>query len=140
MSLENQLSKIVFLISLLILISNCAFTQLTLKIEITGISNNTGNIMLQLLDEKEKIITQEMSQIKEKSASFSITNLKPGKYAIRYYHDENLNGTMETNLLGKPTEGYGFSNNVTGKFGPPPFEKWLFEIKTDKKITLKPTY
>jgi uncharacterized protein (DUF2141 family) len=51
-----------------------------------------------------------------------------------------MNGKMETNLVGKPTEGYGFSNNVTGKFGPPPFEKWLFEINGDKKILLKPTY
>ena len=47
---------------------------------------------------------------------------------------------METNIFGKPTEGYGFSNNVTGKFGPPPFEKWLFEMKDDKTIILKPTY
>ena len=47
---------------------------------------------------------------------------------------------METNLLVKPTEGYGFSNNVIGKFGPPPFEKWLFEVNENKKIVLKPTY
>lgn len=96
--------------------------------------------MLQLSDENEKVLTQEMSVIKDKSCTFSIENLKPGKYAIRYYHDENLNGKMETNLVGKPTEGYGFSNNVTGKFGPPPFEKWIFEINADKKIMLKPTY
>jgi len=51
-----------------------------------------------------------------------------------------MNGKMEKNLVGKPTEGYGFSNNVTGKFGPPAFEKWLFEITGDKKIILKPTY
>src|ERR1035437_1970388 len=46
---------------------------------------------------------------------------------------------MDTNLVGKPTEGYGFSNNITGKFGPPPFKKWLFEISGNKKIVLKPT-
>ena len=47
---------------------------------------------------------------------------------------------METNLIGKPTEGYGFSNNVIGKLVLPPFEKWLFELNGDKKIILKPTY
>ncbi len=47
---------------------------------------------------------------------------------------------METNMVGKPIEGYGFSNNVTGKFGPPPFKKWLFEVKGDKKIKLMPVY
>jgi len=102
--------------------------------------NSTGNLMLQLFDEDEKTIAQEIGQIKDKMSSFSIKNLKPGKYAVRYYQDENLNGTMETNKLGKPTEGYGFSNNVIGKFGPPPFEKWIFDLKENKKLQLKITY
>jgi uncharacterized protein (DUF2141 family) len=124
----------------LILFSNCSFSQIKLDIDIIDIRNNTGNIMLQLFNENEKVVTQEMSPIKDKKCSFSITNLKPGKYAVRYYHDENQNDKMETNLVGKPTEGYGFSNNVIGKFGPPAFEKWLFEITEDKMIVLKPTY
>jgi uncharacterized protein (DUF2141 family) len=85
-------------------------------------------------------VTQEKGSIKDNKCSFSFTNLNQGKYAVRYYHDENLNSKMETNLVGKPTEGYGFSNNVIGKFGPPPYEKWLFEITEDKKIVLRPTY
>ena len=133
--------KKVYLLCLgLILISHLTFSQFKLEIKIIEIRNNDGNIMLQLLDENEKVITQEMSQVKDKTCSFSITNLKQGKYAIRYYHDENLNGEMETSLTGKPAEGYGFSNNVTGPFGPPPFKKWLFELKEDKKIVLKPAY
>jgi len=134
------MKRFFILIACLILSSNWVFAQLTLEIEITGLHNNTGNLMLQLFDEKELVITQEIGSIKDKMSSFSIHNLKPGKYAIRYYHDENLNGKMETNALGKPTEGYGFSNNVIGKFGPPPFEKWIFELKEDKKLQLKITY
>lgn len=134
------MNRLILFFFSLIFISNCSFSQLKLDIEIIEIRNSTGDIMLQLFDENEKVIIQEMSSIKDKMCSFSISNLKPGKYAVRYYHDENLNAKMETNLVGKPTEGYGFSNNVTGKFGPPPFEKWLFELSGDKKIVLKPTY
>lgn len=134
------MKNIISLAATIIIMSVSALAQLTLSIEIKGLRNNTGNIMLQLFDENKKVITQEMSQIIDKTSSFSIKDLKPGKYAIRYYHDENLNGTMETNLVGKPTEGYGFSNNITGKFGPPPFEKWLFELKENKKILLTITY
>lgn len=134
------MKRIFNLITCLIFSSNLVFAQFTLEIEITGLHNNTGNLMLELLDENEKIITQEMGQIRDSISIFSIQNLKPGKYAIRYYQDENLNGTMETNKLGKPTEGYGFSNNVIGKFGPPPFEKWIFELSEDKKLQLKITY
>jgi uncharacterized protein (DUF2141 family) len=123
-----------------LLISNTCFSQFNLKIEVIDIRNNSGNIMLQLFDKNEKILEEEKSHINDCKCSFSFTNLHAGKYAVRYFHDENMNGKMETNLVGKPTEGYGFSNNVTGKLGPPPFEKWLFEITQDKKIVLRPTY
>jgi uncharacterized protein (DUF2141 family) len=123
-----------------ILISNISFSQFKLDIEITEIKNNTGKLMFQLFDENEQIIKQEIGIINDKKCSFSIGNLKAGKYAVRYFHDENLNGDMEKNLVGKPTEGYGFSNNVVGKYSMPPFEKWLFELSGDKKLILKPTY
>ena len=122
------------------MISDISFSQFKLNIEIAEIRNNSGNIMLQLFDENEKVIREEKNNITDNKCFFTIKNLKPGRYAVRYYHDENMNGKMETNLVGKPTEGYGFSNNVIGKFGPPPFVKWLFEINSDKKIILKPTY
>jgi uncharacterized protein (DUF2141 family) len=134
------MKRLFILIACLIISSNWVFAQLTLEIEITGLHNNTGNLMLQLFNEKEVVITQEIGQIKDKMSLFSIHNLKPGKYAIRYYQDENLNGTMEKNKFGKPLEGYGFSNNVTAPFSMPPFEKWIFELKEDKKLQLKITY
>jgi uncharacterized protein (DUF2141 family) len=121
-------------------IANVSFSQYKLTVEISAIRNNKGNIMLQLFDENEKVLAQKECPVKDNKCSFSFFDLRQGKYAIRYYHDENMNGNMEKNLVGKPTEGYGFSNNVKGKFGPPPFEKWLFEMNGDKDIVLNPTY
>jgi uncharacterized protein (DUF2141 family) len=121
-------------------IFNYAFSQKILTIEIDGIRNNKGNIMLQVFDDKEKVITQEMSSVKDKKCVFTIKSLAQGKYAVRYYHDENINGKMDTNMMGIPVEGYGFSNNVTGKFGPPPFKEWLFDVSYNLTISLKPTY
>lgn len=134
------MKRSVIIIFVFNLISNICFSQCNLDIDINGILNNSGNIMLQLFDENEIILTQEKKEITDNRCIITISDLKPGKYAVRYYHDENKNGKMETNKVGKPTEGYGFSNNVTGKFGPPPFEKWLFEISGDIKIELKPIY
>jgi uncharacterized protein (DUF2141 family) len=37
--------------------------------------------------------------------------LAPGRYAVQVLHDANGNGTLDSNMLGMPTEGYGFSNN-----------------------------
>jgi uncharacterized protein (DUF2141 family) len=134
------MNRLILLIIFLLSISKVSYSQYTLDIEISPIRSNKGNLMLQLFDSTQKVIKEEMIPVKENKCLISIENLAAGKYAIRYYHDENMNGKMDTNLFGKPTEGYGFSNNVTGKFGPPPFEKWLFEVSGDKKITLKPTY
>jgi uncharacterized protein (DUF2141 family) len=38
-------------------------------------------------------------------------NLPAGSYAVQVMHDENDNGKLDTNFMGLPVEGYGFSNN-----------------------------
>ena len=134
------MNKFLLTLTGIICISSCAYAQVTLKIEITGLRNNTGKVMLQVFDEKEKVTDQTMSEITNLSCTFTIENLQSGKYAVRFYHDENLNQAMETNMVGKPTEGYGFSNNVTGRFSMPPFEKWLFDLNSNKTIILKTVY
>jgi uncharacterized protein (DUF2141 family) len=124
---------------LIIFISHSAFSQFKLEAVVGGLRNDKGNVMIQLFDSTEKVLVSQMNTIKDNKSVF-VFDVKKGTYAIRYYHDENIDGKMETNMLGKPTEGYGFSNNVTGKFGPPPFKKWLFEVKSDKKIMLNAVY
>jgi len=138
--MKTKMKKAVLIIIALITISNSLCSQLILTIEITGIKNNTGNLMLQLLDIDHKIISQQMMPADKNKCTFIIKDLKPDRYAVQYYHDENLSMELEKNRLGKPLEGYGFSNNVTAPFSMPPFEKWIFELKEDKKLQLKITY
>ena len=38
------------------------------------------------------------------------------------YHDENDNQKLDRNEMGIPSEGYGFSNGATAKYGPPQFK------------------
>ena len=49
-------------------------------------------------------------------------NLQPGTYAAAAFHDENSSGEFDTNFIGIPREGYGFSNGAQAGFGPPNFE------------------
>ena len=114
--------------------------QYALNIEITSLRNDKGLIMLQLFDESEVVVRQEMGIIKEKKCNIVFKELDGGRYGIRYFHDENMNGTLETNKMGIPTEGYGFSNNAYGMFGPKPFKDWLFEINEDNNVVLKTKY
>ena len=40
--------------------------------------------------------------------------LPAGTYAVQVMHDANGNDKLDTNFMGIPVEGYGFSNNPTG--------------------------
>ena len=65
----------------------------------------------------------------------NVPDLPPGKYAVATYVDNNRNGRQDKNILGVPTEIYGFSNNVRGMFGPPGFSEAAFEI--DENVVSK---
>lgn len=129
----------VFLL-LLAIMPEYASGQYSLEIEITGLKNNKGLIMLQLFNENQKVISQQKEAIADNTCIIKFSDLKPGKYAVRYFHDENLSEKLETNALGIPKEGYGFSNNAAGMFGMPSFDKWIFELNSSMKIRLKPVY
>jgi uncharacterized protein (DUF2141 family) len=131
---------VIFSSLLIFLLGQSVMAQYNLEIEISEIRSNKGVIMLQLFDSNEKVLVEDTGTIVGNRSTITISDLKPGEYAVRYYHDEDLSGKMETAAFGKPVEGYGFSNNVTGRFGPPSFDKWLFTVNKDTVIRLKPTY
>jgi uncharacterized protein (DUF2141 family) len=132
--------KIILACFLLFAVTSLIDGQCRLEIEINGLKSNTGLIMLQLLNENEKVVNQAKGTITDKRSVIVFNDLKPGKYAFQYYHDENLSGKLETGMLGKPKEGYGFSNNASGPFGPKPFQEWLFGIKEDMKVKVTARY
>ena len=124
-----------FIISILFLLSPLvANSQCILTIEISYLQNNSGEVLLELSDEQEKKIGGYKGSIVEKKCIIIIENLNPGKYAFKYFHDENKNKELDTNWIGIPNEGYGFSNNAEGTFGPPSFDEMVFEIKEDKTV------
>lgn len=57
-----------------------------------------------------------------------LEGLKPGRYAVKSFHDLNGNGKMDANPFGMPTEPYAFSNNARGNMGPASWSDAAFEI------------
>ena len=68
------------------------------------------------------------------SASTSIKGLKPGRYAIKAYHDIDGDGRMNTNAFGIPTEPYAASNNAPSTMGPPAWADAVFEVGADGAV------
>ena len=117
-----------------------SLAQYSLTVEITGLRNNTGDILYELFDQHHKSLKVGTADILNKKCSIVIENLKAGKYAFNYIHDENKNKKLDTKMLFIPIEGYGYSNNVEAKFGPSPFSKWLFKLNGNMIMKLNPTY
>ncbi len=63
-----------------------------------------------------------------------------GVYAIAIFHDENMNNKLDKGLFGIPKEGYAFSNNIFGTFGPPTFEDASFAVNENKNIHISLKY
>ena len=90
------------------------------------IKNSKGQILLEVYDETHSSIQGVIGKIENNKSVIVITELKVAKYGFRYFHDENRDDALETNWMGIPKEGFGFSNNAKGTFGPPSFQKMDF--------------
>jgi uncharacterized protein (DUF2141 family) len=102
-------------------------------IRISNLRNNKGHVLVSLFrDDKgfpgdaRKALRREKITILDKKGTLHLPSLPSGTYAVAILHDENDDLKMNTNWLGIPKEGYGFSNNVMGTFGPPSFTKASF--------------
>ena len=52
----------------------------------------------------------------------------PGSYAVQAIHDENDNGELDRNLIGRPREGMAISRDPPMRMGPPRFSDAVVEI------------
>ena len=122
--------------------------QAPLQISVSGMRSTKGNITITIypdepshfLDGAYKVARQQLPvTLPVTSACFILA--APGYYAVALFHDENDNHHLDTNSLGIPTEGYGFSNNPTLYFGPPDLSRVRFSVHPgDNPITIRMKY
>lgn len=124
-------------------------TDTGLKVTITNLRNNKGHVLISLFkdgvgypDKPEKAFRKIKTTISNKAAAFDFAALPSGNYAIAILHDENDDQKMNTNFFGLPKEGYGFSNNVMGTFGPPGYSraKFSYITNTSAAVSIKARY
>lgn len=75
-------------------------------------------------------------------ATCTFGGIKAGTYAIAVFHDEDSSGKINTKSFGRPTEGWGVSNNVPARrFGPPEYDKAKFKYDGgNKSLSIKLIY
>ncbi|MFK7830300.1 MAG: DUF2141 domain-containing protein [Congregibacter sp.] len=113
-----------------------------LTIDVTGLTKVAGALMVAVhnsedsWDDRGEAAALARQNVTANTAQLVFVDLAPGTYAVMLYHDENANGELDTNMLGVPSEGYGFSNNK-GRFGRPSFDEAKIFLTGDLRIEIK---
>ena len=105
-----------------------------IHVTILNIKNSTGTVACALFESADGFPTDYLHmatnvmviKIRKDQARCDFEDIPPGTYAMAVIHDENMNGKLDTDWLGIPTEGYGFSNDAKGGVGAPPFSAASF--------------
>jgi uncharacterized protein (DUF2141 family) len=114
----------------------------SLSVQVENLRNQDGNIIVALydsassfLDAERHVIIVEPQAARGDTMEVVFDGLPPGDYAAAAYHDENLSGEFDTNFLGIPLEGYGFTNGARAGLGPPDFEEAAVAVGTGSART-----
>lgn len=118
-----------------------------LELRIDAIPEGGGELMIEIVgsaaafDGAEPAAASLRLPARAPAIEIATTALDPGEYAVRVMHDRNGNGELDTNVVGMPTEPWGFSNDAAGSFGPPAWDDARFVLSGEgsrQTITLNP--
>ncbi|MBA6380423.1 DUF2141 domain-containing protein [Colwellia sp. BRX10-1] len=120
-----------------------------IQVKIPNIKNNTGVVACALFESSVGFPTEflhsatniMMMKIRDTQARCNFLDIPPGTYALVVIHDKNMDGKLGTNLLGVPTEAYGFSSGAKASMSAPSFETASFTYDGENlDLTIKLTY
>jgi len=113
--------------------------QNTIEVSITGFDSNQGEVKVGLYNKEgdflKKYTKSISSEITNKKANVTFTDIPDGVYALSCYHDEDANGKLNFFMGMYPTEDTGTSNNAPARFGPPKWQDAKFEVKNGEIAT-----
>ena len=115
-----------------------------IKVSINNVKDDTGTIWVALHLPAEEYMKERFMWFKVAAQKGSIDGIfkdvPDGTYAISVMHDFNNNRELDKNAFGIPQEGFGFSNDAMGRFGPPDFKKAAFKVPEQKEVVIKMRY
>ncbi len=107
-----------FIVSLILAATTAGTVQAAdLIVNVTGVREHKGMLSLAVYDTAAawdadgKAVASNRQTPNSDEVTFRFTDLPAGKVAVMAMHDQNGNGKLDSNFMGMPTEGYGFSNN-----------------------------
>ena len=116
-----------------------------LVVTVRDIRSSDGDIRISVYNSADSFLVDGQTaatrtlSAQEGDVEVVFADLMPGTYAAAAFHDENRSGDFDTNFIGIPREGYGFSNGAQARLGPPDFEAAsvsLSQIGSETELSL----
>lgn len=114
----------------------------TVSLTITSSVAKEGKMHLAIYDSKQgfKSRAEVLSVVRPTSGdplSIEVELPAAGDYVLAAFHDLNGNGVLDLNLLGVPTEPYGFSKTPPTKWREPEFNEIATSVTSqDARATI----
>jgi len=127
--------KLLLVIHLLFGLGNLLFAQSQLEVIVKNIKNANGNVRVGIFNDEKTFLEKAVYGQVVKSSEGGVTvlfNIPAGTYAVSVIHDEDEDGDLDSGMFGIPKEGFSFSNDAMGTFGPPSFKKASIAVGTGK--------
>ncbi len=113
----------------------------SIHLNITNIRSDKGQICVgvftnsESFEQEEPCIEKCYSKKNFADGKYEIVlDLKPGIYGVSILDDENMNGKMNYNFLGVPTEGFGFGGYKHKGLKKPVFSDFSFCVQPNEII------
>ena len=118
------------------------------RVEVTmvGFKSDEGDARIALFldgrswpDGEESVFSASALPIRQGQAVAEFENVPAGPFAVSVFHDKDRDGKLDSDLIGIPSEDYGFSADARDMFGPPSFEEARLDLAPgeSKQITVQ---
>jgi uncharacterized protein (DUF2141 family) len=121
--------------------------QTILTVDLAPLHSDRGRVVVALFNgaggfpkKPGQACRRAATVIKRGNAKVRFRQLRPGTYAVSVFHDENNNGKLDRDWIGRPKEGIGASNDAKGSWGPPKFKDAKFKLASTKTIRIRIRY
>lgn len=124
-------------------VAEAASTSLTLTVPVSTLRSAKGQVFVAVYERRSWLVPGKFKMFQRVPAQngtvqVTIADIPGGRYALAVFHDENGNGKVDTNWLGLPSEGFGFSRVTALRV--PSFDETSFDARRERTMPVRLRY
>jgi len=115
----------------------------SLSVPVSTVRSGNGRLYVALYDQNNwlkpgRFVALRLVPAHRGTVVARFNSVRPGRYSVAVFHDENNNGTVDRNFLGLPAEGFGFSRRTPLRV--PSFGETSFDLASARTMPVELRY